>query len=270
MASVVLAGSLALAVGLGQGQEDQVTDQEDQEVVRAADTGTQDKSNPHRQAACQVLLISLGTVSLRTFWSRTAPPAQPQPQPLRPKKSPSRSMPVADWTRTSLEGCINIWDIFVAARTERKFVRVNEQAQQMTTAPKTLNRVPLYVWVAVAVLALVAVVAGLARAAMPAGDKLTTGSTAALKRLVQQAARLATQIQQDASVTQQLMDANFGLAYINAARVFGVSGATLDTITGTNVQELEAALRVQQRAALDAIGTTAPALKLADTFGSTV
>jgi hypothetical protein len=120
------------------------------------------------------------------------------------------------------------------------------------TAAKSIQalacRVPPAVWVALAVVLTVGVVAGLARASAPAATRLTGKAAVAAKELVTSAATLSTQAAQDVEPRQRLKDVTTGLAYVAAAR-FLAPDDVLQAKTGVKVGELWATLRAQDAAA---------------------
>lgn len=113
---------------------------------------------------------------------------------------------------------------------------------------------PVILWVAVCVVLVVAVTAGLARAARPSSSALSPAGLRALRQLVDSAERMSKQAAQDADPMQQLCDAHFGLAYVNASRVLAGSDAQVQRATGVNIEELHATLRGQQRAVVKRLG----------------
>ena len=111
-----------------------------------------------------------------------------------------------------------------------------------------LKRVPVQVWVGVAVIATVAVVAGLARAAKPPAPALTGKSLAAARGLLASATQLSKQAEQDQDVHQRRKDIYTGLAYVSAAR-FLASDSVLEARCGVRVDELVATLKAQEQQA---------------------
>lgn len=118
------------------------------------------------------------------------------------------------------------------------------------------------------VVLLVGLVAGLSRATVSTTRKLSSRDVSVLKQLVNSACRMSRKAEQNSKLLQTLTDVQFGLAYVNSARVLGGSDEILEEVTGIKVNELYMTLRSQQRQALDSIGKSAPHLRLSDRFAS--
>ncbi len=123
-------------------------------------------------------------------------------------------------------------------------------------------KVPEYAWVALGVLLLVTLVAALARAATAPPKKLTGRALDVARQLIQSACRSARAAEQDLKYVQKLTDAQFGLAYVNSARLLARSDDVLEAVTDTKIDELFATLRAHQRVALDAIAKRCPSIGL--------
>ena len=134
------------------------------------------------------------------------------------------------------------------------------QAGTPNTGGSTRRRVsiPVFVWVAIGVIALVGLIAGLARGVAPPATQLTHNDRQVAVLLLQDARQAARQAEQSAKAVPQLIAANFGLARIECARLLVRAEDTLQRITNTNVAELYMMLRAQQRAALDSLAAQAP------------
>jgi hypothetical protein len=109
-----------------------------------------------------------------------------------------------------------------------------------TAAARAFAQVPSPVWVAIAVVALVAVVSGLARAA---GSRATLASPLYVRQLLEAAAEYARKSEQDGTAAHRLRDAHYGLAYVNAARATRLSDAELERLSGVRIADLVATLR---------------------------
>lgn len=109
-----------------------------------------------------------------------------------------------------------------------------------TAAARALAQVPSPVWVAIAVVALVAVVSGLARAA---GSRTTPASPMYVRQLLEAAVEYARKSEQDGASAHRLRDAHYGLAYVNAARALRLSDAELERLSGVRIADLVAKLR---------------------------
>lgn len=118
-------------------------------------------------------------------------------------------------------------------------------------------RVPPLVWVAIATVALVAVVAGLARAA---SSRATLASPLYTRQLLEAAAEYARKSEQDGASAHRLRDAHYGLAYVNAARALRLSDAELERISGVRVADLVATLRAAQSQAQQDAPLVVPSL----------
>jgi hypothetical protein len=113
----------------------------------------------------------------------------------------------------------------------------------MPTNPLQLVRkVPTAVWVSVAVVVMVALVAGLSRATQPSSHNLTGKPLTAARELLSSAKQLAKQATQDVDLRQRHRDVDTGLAFIAAAR-FLAPDSVLETKCGVKVDELFATLR---------------------------
>lgn len=112
---------------------------------------------------------------------------------------------------------------------------------------RAARKVPVAVWIGVAVVALVAVVAGLSRGSTNRRPTLKGQALTAARSLLQSAAQMATQAQQDLDPTQRAKDVHFALAYINAARNLAPDDV-LQARCGVNVTELFAVVRAQEAA----------------------
>jgi len=106
--------------------------------------------------------------------------------------------------------------------------------------------IPTFVWTSVGVAALVLLIGGLGIAGQGA---TRTSPDALAKELVQSAATYLKNAQQDSSMLQKFADAQFGLAYINAARMATSSDADLNRLTKLNVADVYDLLRTQQQEA---------------------
>ena len=116
----------------------------------------------------------------------------------------------------------------------------------MTNASERLKamakQVPGPVWVTVVTIVLLALVAGLARAAAPSKHSLGGKSLTTAKELLESAKQLARQAAQDVEPRQRTRDVDTGLAYVAAAR-FLAPDAVLESKCGVKVDELAATLR---------------------------
>jgi hypothetical protein len=122
----------------------------------------------------------------------------------------------------------------------------------------TMN-VPLYAWTSVGMVLLVLAVAGLSKAAQVAPR---TSPEKVAKQLIESAAQKLKAADQDSKALQKLADSQFGMAYVNAARMLSTSDAALAASTGVHVNDLHASLRTHQQEAYDAICIQYPSLKL--------
>lgn len=120
-------------------------------------------------------------------------------------------------------------------------------------------RIPLYVYSSVGAVVLLFLVAGLSKAAQVAPQ---TSPDKVAKQLLQSAADKLRAAEQDAKPIQQLCDAHFGMAYVNAARMLSTSDAALATSTGVNVGDLHASLRAHQQDAYESVCLAHPDLRL--------
>ena len=120
-------------------------------------------------------------------------------------------------------------------------------------------RVPTYVWVAIGVVLLVFVIAGLFKAAEVAPK---TSPNKVCKQLVQSAQQKCSAAQQDILFIQKMSDAQYGLAYVNAARMLSDSDASLTELCGVRVDELHTKLKSIQQEAYELICTRHPDLRL--------
>ncbi len=109
-------------------------------------------------------------------------------------------------------------------------------------AKHVLRKVPAAAWAGIAVIVLVLLVAGLARAATPSANTLSGKAFLAAQELLTSAKRLAKQATQDVDSRQRARDIDTGLAFICAAR-FLASDAVLERRCGVKVDELFATLR---------------------------
>jgi hypothetical protein len=119
--------------------------------------------------------------------------------------------------------------------------------------------VPMYAWTSVGMVLLVLAVAGLSKAAQVAPR---TSPDRVAKQLIESATQKLTAAFQDSKSLQKLADAQFGMAYVNAARMLSTSDATLAASTGVHINDLHASLRAHQQEAYDAICIQYPNLKL--------
>jgi Tfp pilus assembly protein FimT len=115
-----------------------------------------------------------------------------------------------------------------------------------------VKRVPPYVWVCLVVVVLVALVAGLGKAAGTDGTPNRDLNRA--QQLITSAAAYAKAAAQDTVASKKLTDADYGLAYVNAARLLARSDEALERVSGINVEELHATLRAEQRTAQEIVG----------------
>ncbi len=123
-----------------------------------------------------------------------------------------------------------------------------EGATAVQNIKSLASKVPPAVWIATAVTATTLVIAGLARAAAPASQRLTGKAAVAARELIHTAVTLSSQAaQSSASPHQRSRDAAMGLAYVAAAR-FLASDDVLQARTGVKVPELWATLRAQDTA----------------------
>jgi len=123
-----------------------------------------------------------------------------------------------------------------------------------------MPKVNSFVWVCIATVVTVALVAGLAKAASPSTSKLNGASAAGAKQLLESAKRFSMRAEQNKSPLEKLSNAHFGLAYISAARVLSTSDKELEDASGVRVNELHATLRLQQKTASDALGLSSKAV----------
>ena len=106
-----------------------------------------------------------------------------------------------------------------------------------------------FVWVSVATVALVAVVAGIARATDPNPIKLSSKERFGIQQLIDNARTMSKQAEQDADLTQRLTDICFGLAYVNSARLLATD-LVIEDVCGVKVDELYSTLRALQQQCL--------------------
>ncbi len=123
-----------------------------------------------------------------------------------------------------------------------------------------------YMWASIGVVVLVAVIAGLARAAHSSDKQLTGSACTTVTHFIDSAVRSACQAEQDGQPIQQLSDAQFGLAYVNCSRLLAGSDELLEGVTNTRIGELHAALKTQQREALQKIAKACPSLSMTRTY----
>ena len=109
------------------------------------------------------------------------------------------------------------------------------------------RKVPVAVWIGLAVVATVAVVAGFGRGASHRRPTLTGRSLTAARSLLASATQLSAQADQDLDMRQRTKDVHSALAYINAAR-FLAPDDVLQARCGVKVEELFAAVRAQEAA----------------------
>lgn len=107
------------------------------------------------------------------------------------------------------------------------------------------RKVPVSVWIGMAVVVLMAVVAGLGRGAANRRPALTGRSLTAARSLLASAAQLSAQADQDLDPRQRSKDVHTSLAYINAAR-FLAPDDVLQARCGVKVEELFATVRAQE------------------------
>jgi hypothetical protein len=120
-------------------------------------------------------------------------------------------------------------------------------------------KVPLYAWTSMGVVLLVFIIAGLSKATQVAPR---TSPDRVAKQLLEAAAQKLRAAQQDGKPLQQLSDAHFGMAYVNASRMLSTSDAALAGMTGVHVGDLHASLRAQQEAAYEGLTLRHPDLRL--------
>ncbi len=108
-----------------------------------------------------------------------------------------------------------------------------------------LRRAPVAVWIGVAVVLVVGLVAGLGRASAKKTAPLTGRALHGARTLLASAAQLSVQADQDLDPRQRLKDIHTGLAYVAAARVIAADDV-LQARCGVKVPELFAALRAQE------------------------
>ena len=124
-----------------------------------------------------------------------------------------------------------------------------------------------YVWISLATVIVVSIVAGLARAAGNSSSSQLTGRAAnAATQIIDSAVRSCYKAEQDALPTQQLTDAQFGLAYVNCGRLLAGSDAALEEVTSTRIDELHLNLKAQQRDALAKIASACPSLSMSRSY----
>lgn len=109
--------------------------------------------------------------------------------------------------------------------------------------------VPLYVWVSIATVLIVAAVAGIAKAADPHPTKLNGKALYAVQQYIDSAIKLQKQAEQDADLQQRMTDICFAMAYVNAGRILATD-VTIEDKCGVKVDELHATLRAQQQQCL--------------------
>ncbi len=107
-------------------------------------------------------------------------------------------------------------------------------------------KVPLYIWTSVGLVALVGIVAGIGRAAK---GSTSTSPEKGAKQLLTSAKSKANAAVQDMDMVLKLSDAQYGLAYLAAARVLVTSDAALEALTQINVGDLSATLQAEQQQA---------------------
>ena len=89
-------------------------------------------------------------------------------------------------------------------------------------------------------------IAGLAKAAKPSSSTSTTKVAAQLVASAKARLRAA---QQDADPTQKLVDAAEGLQFVNVARLLVTSDRDLESLTHTNISDLQAMLATERESA---------------------
>ena len=114
--------------------------------------------------------------------------------------------------------------------------------QRLAVLKQSVKKVPSAVWATLGIVVMVAVVAGLARAASPPSTQLTGKSLASARELLQSAKQLAKQAAQDVDARQRHRDIDTGLAYIAAAR-FLAPDSVLEQRCAVKVDELYATFK---------------------------
>lgn len=120
--------------------------------------------------------------------------------------------------------------------------------------------VPAPVWAAVAAVAVAALVLVLGRLAGP-GAAVANPLAKARDMAVHARERLSM-ASQDAKPLQRLTDAQFGLAFVAAARMLTASDDVLSAAAGLSVPDVYDRLRAEQAAAYAAIIAAQPSLSL--------
>lgn len=107
----------------------------------------------------------------------------------------------------------------------------------------SLSRIPPYMWAGAGVVALVALVAGLARAAEPSG-RADSRTQVAVKTFIRSARQCCAHAGNSAlGRAERLSHARSGLAYTSAAQTLLPSAQDIDAVCGVRFGELQSQLR---------------------------